>query len=420
MHAKNSEFNGQTPSLFLSIVLGSVIFLNFASYLFENPVFKDFLGILPITFYKVVRIPLLLAGLLIIFNKYLFLFKQAIRENQDVIVFLILTLVSSCFSKDPLNSFLYSFWLCLSILFILSFFKIDFYSGLYFDSLKRIGFILIFCNIIFNIFIFMDLPVSYQLGSLFSEYENIRNNYIYSTLQLVQGLILFLYFYQRKSFSSFILFLIILLFVLSLTAIVFSAKRSVILSAFASSGLLAISYFKFRLSNFIAAFLIVVSAYFIFINTIELASRTNSRFERAFVLKEDASINARVSIYENYLSVFEEYPYFGTGLLGGRLLSKENESAFADYSYHNTYLGYLVETGGFGFIFFVLILTRSLSQAFTHFPRRDLIIYIGFILPPLFISISENNMTPGQAYFWPLWIAILFPRAMIQGKTNNF
>ena len=202
--------------------------------------------------------------------------------------------------------------------------------------------------------------------------------------------------------------------------IIYSGKRSVLLVSILSILLLYSSYFKFSIGRFIVISAVLVASYFFYDSVFASAKRTQFRVAKAIDDEnQDTSIQARVIIYNNYLQVFKLYPVFGTGLRGGTLISEEiNRNQFKTYSFHNTYLAYLVETGVIGFLAFLIIITRSFYQAFHKLPLSYFLLYLSFAIPSIVISVSENNALPGQALFWSLWLVLLMPRAFNSFITN--
>jgi hypothetical protein len=71
------------------------------------------------------------------------------------------------------------------------------------------------------------------------------------------------------------------------------------------------------------------------------------------------------------------------------------------------------EMGLAGFANFVLVVARSARVLWSRPEWRDMRVYVLMLgLPVLIMAATESDLTPGQAVFFPLWLAILLPRGM--------
>ena len=145
------------------------------------------------------------------------------------------------------------------------------------------------------------------------------------------------------------------------------------------------------------------------------AERTVSRFTRvADEEREDLSVEARKMIIRDGLYVFSKYPVFGVGITNGKRATRAllPSSEVAGNSLHNTLLGVLVEFGAVGLVLFLIVVARSV-QLFFQAPGSEFKLDILLLaIPPGLICLTEYNLAPGQAMFWPLWLALLAPRAL--------
>ncbi len=146
-----------------------------------------------------------------------------------------------------------------------------------------------------------------------------------------------------------------------------------------------------------------------------LADRTWERFEKLTDPRRNTSVQARKEIMENGLDVFARYPVFGVGIANGRNAIKRyhpNDET-TGLNLHNTLLGILVETGLVGLLLFTLVSVRTIyllvKYGHTHFKVDWMLLSI----PPALVSLTEYNLTPGQAMFWPLLLILVAPRALL-------
>ena len=114
-----SESMGFYRFLIVSFIL--LNFLNFGKYLYENAAFKNYLAVVPQDFYKYIRLVVLLSALLVLDLRFRKNILQFFRKNQDVLLFIALSFISTLFSKDLLISITYTLWTCLSLYLILGY-----------------------------------------------------------------------------------------------------------------------------------------------------------------------------------------------------------------------------------------------------------------------------------------------------------
>jgi O-antigen ligase len=120
----------------------------------------------------------------------------------------------------------------------------------------------------------------------------------------------------------------------------------------------------------------------------------------------------RVEILQANLLLWRDNPIFGVGLLnsGDAIAAESLSKHFGGFSTHNTYLGVLSELGLVGVALFSIVVGRSVS-AFLAIRTAGVKWGVAVLAAgPLLISVSEYNLTPGQALFWPFWLGILLPR----------
>lgn len=146
-----------------------------------------------------------------------------------------------------------------------------------------------------------------------------------------------------------------------------------------------------------------------------LADRTWDRFEKMSDPTRNTSVQSREQIIENGLDVFKRFPVFGVGVANGKraIQAYHPHEETANLNLHNTLLGVLLETGLVGLLLFAVVASRSLYLIFRSRDRHFGLDWLLLAVPPALVSLTEYNLTPGQAMFWPLLLAMLAPRAVL-------
>ena len=138
---------------------------------------------------------------------------------------------------------------------------------------------------------------------------------------------------------------------------------------------------KIKLIAFLSIFILGISVY-------NFVPDISNRFKDlvSFVKSNSnkSSSNLRINIYKTSIPLIKEKPYFGYGIGAGEdvLFQKENTINFfnsKNYNSHNQYLGYALNAGLFGLVFFLFFIFKNLKIAFQNsFEHASLIVF--FIL----------------------------------------
>jgi O-antigen ligase len=146
-----------------------------------------------------------------------------------------------------------------------------------------------------------------------------------------------------------------------------------------------------------------------------IQSFTANRYRTLFEQQElSSSDQLRAQIYKANWEYGLQHPVLGGGLLTAAVEVAESvPGAPAGYAAHSTYMEMISEMGLAGFAIFVIIAGRSLWLLWQRPEWRDVRTYVLMLgLPVLIMAATESDLTPGQALFFPLWLAILLPRGM--------
>ncbi len=201
--------------------------------------------------------------------------------------------------------------------------------------------------------------------------------------------------------------------------ILFSGKRASIVCML----LVAAGYFfvSMRWSGRIYAVCLVPVLLSILIFTsvgdtaVEASEFTVTRVEKGFDSDTATSINARFGIWSSIGQLAASKP-LGIGLNVGR---QEVGGGL-----HNTYLGFLLETGWLSIIAVIYLLLLAFYRGFFSAvdAKKEMLLYL--VVPCALYSITEYNTSPGQPLFVPLWVSIFFcllrdPRKKRRSKAVN-
>jgi len=403
----NTIYSKKQKQLFFVFILISL--LNFGNYSFlqynlygvpsSNPllfIIKNIRPFIPIIF---------LLYLFVDRNWQIKIFKL-IKENKFIFLLCIIFVINSSISSNILISFLYSIWLLSSIIIV----------GLTVNNVNNTTDIFKFLKygstitLILVISSFQMILISGNEATFFSS----KNYYAYPLLiYFVSELCLF----QLIKFNKYKKLRIILLFLVFLTFFL-SGRRSPTICA-----LIAVLIYFFNNNKFIFTLLIIFISTF---GTIVISSNifgvkieeslTYRRFERINQNSNfyDSSYSERELIWENYLKGFFDSPILGNGLNTSESTLKRHYSGDLEgYSYHNTFLQILVESGFLGFLCFIIFLLQVLSKFLI---KKNKLLILSLFFPSLLINWVETNFLPGQLFF-VFTITVWF---FITSKRNVF
>jgi hypothetical protein len=368
------------------------------------------------------RLPLVFLSTLIVLFRYGGLFWKFIVRNIDITIFGTIPFLAILYSPDTLSSIQYATWFLFALLTILG---LCYTTGVSIKPdvwLDKISWLMVWSYIPLTVMVLYDIP-SYVGGFL---RVGAGDSSVYAfTCPVVLVAILVIERHKNNPGTKLTekapVVLLLLLVAVNALPIVLSAKRSAIvgvvlaiviyLLANRSSGM------NKRTSTFIRTMMVVLTIAAIGWTFISQADLTLRRFDRLVDPGEtDNSFAIRQQIWETSVNlILNEFPLFGVGLNNGKI-------ATAEYAYfeegageglHSTFLAIFVEMGGVGLLLFLILAIRSLRIWKKRWPQAAKWNLVILALPPLLISLTEYNLVPGQALFWPLWIVILLPRAAL-------
>jgi O-antigen ligase len=175
----------------------------------------------------------------------------------------------------------------------------------------------------------------------------------------------------------------ILLLALFCIAAFFSFSRAALASLLLSGIIFLIIKFKVKLIYFIICVVLFLSSILVFQNSIldyldrsKYVSQKNDlgmHFKSVANVKTDVSNTERINRWICAWKMFQEKPFFGYGpgtyqFFYGQFQSRKNMSTISTFQgdkghAHSEYLGYLSETGLFGFLNFLLLIGVIISTA---------------------------------------------------------
>ncbi len=356
-------------------------------------------------------------------------------QNVDVLIFSIILILGLFNTFDLLNGLLYTFWQIFSLVLILSYCYYLSKKTAYSLRLRDLLRLLFYSNLIILFFLLINL---HTLGSDVKYYMAFTSKtfFAYCLFVLFASLALNRIVYQdslvtgKSNFSGKIVDLIVA--VLVLTFGVLSARRSVILSMAIVS--VAFIYYAVGKRLWKKLLLITVTAIALAIFVPVLLEYADQNRQSLAILskiadasnaiegeRSDGSFNERVIVWSFYQRLSELYPLLGTGAYNGEVLLKHHfgDNYYTNISTHNTFLSVLVEHGWLGLLAFISICIRSvwiLVKKTTRFVWMNYLIVL--VVPVIFINYFEFNLYPGQIFYWPTFLVLLFPRALLLNTVS--
>ena len=419
----------QPPYRVVVGVLFFAMFLNLAAYSFLSYGAGGTETDSQAGFITYFRQPLVWLAVGLVLMKQGRIFLRFLRLNSDVVIFGLMTALSALFAFKKTSALLYGIWMLGALLTILAFLCVLGTRAPREQWSERVAWLLLAANLPMVLLVVPEIG-SYQPGlRLQAAFSPDKPIYAYSC---VVSFVALLVLERQRNSSNASRFLqnlptvaLAVAGIAVLVPLLLSAKRSAILVA--ALGLVVYTFSTASstgtrksvglLRTITVVAVMAVAAWY----ALTVSQATQSRFERLSDEKRNTSVTARFEIIENGLDVYARYPAFGVGLLNGREATKviAPYSALAGYGLHNTYFGVLVETGAVGTIAFLVLLWRS-YRLFRRIPSSTLKADIVLLaLPGVLISVTEYSLTPGQALFWPLWIALLLPRIALVAQLQK-
>jgi len=326
-------------------------------------------------------------------------------------------MISSVLSLDMTSYLFYGIWTFFSILSILLY--ISFSSII---SNTKPAFMLTTLNVLWKgNFIILVLDVATMLfitphGGMYQIIFSSNTFWAYPTMIMGILAIIKMRFCTDNLIRRFY-FLII--FLISLTAVYFSARRSPLFALILTVALIYIppkTPQVLIISAFLAVFCFVLSssAGEKIIKSLP-DSYMKYRIERMSGLirgRKETSYSERQKIWKMYLEKFYNKPVFGEGLAAVRRITGGIKDKPEGVSAHNTFIGLLAETGLSGAFLMFIVLGRSFYLLLKSVNANWIKIYLILFFPTLLINWVEYNLIPGQIFFLYTMIIWIMPRGL--------
>jgi hypothetical protein len=368
------------------------------------------------------RLPIVFLAVAIPLMKYSGTFLRFLSRNLDVLLFCTVPFFAILYSPDKVSAIQYSVWFAFAMLTILA---LCFIVGLYTRKeswLENISWLLLWAYIPVTILVLFSIP-SYFGGFLRSAYSD--STFYAFTCPVV--LVALLVIERHKNFpgtrmtAKMPVYLLLMLVAINALPIVLSAKRSAIVATVLALLIYVVSNkasgMSKKASTAIRSALVIGTIAAVGWTFMSQANTTFMRFERLMdPAQTDNSFEIRQQIWRTSVDlVVADFPFFGVGLNNGKIATEQFAVAEegAGKGLHSTFLAIFVEMGGVGLILFLFIALRSLHLWRKWWPSTSKWNLVILALPPIMISLTEYNLLPGQALFWPFWMAILLPRTAL-------
>ena len=365
---------------------------------------------------------MLLVSSLIVFTRHSAGLWAYLRRNWDVLLFIVVSLFSTAFAFNVSRTLQYVVWFTVSLCSALFFW----YFVARRMDLERAGtFLAAVLLVAYAPFLAFALPgvVSYT-GQHLRAWFAPGPFYAYAAVG-VYASALILMTIDRKSFREKLIRyipspVIAAVGLFSVVSVIYSSKRSTIVAVAIVTivfvvGRMFVNERRRRAASLFRTVALAAALVGVAVWAVPRAERTMMRFGRVVdPTVEDGSLDARRNIYQNSLYVYSKYPVFGVGLANGDNATREllPNAKKSGSPLHNTFLGILVELGTVGMLLFLLMAVRSAIYFFKLPSKRFKFQILLLGVAPALVSITEYNLTPGQALFWPLWLTVLAPRIM--------
>jgi len=396
--------------LFFFLTIGNYSFFRYSIYGSES--ISPLLKLLP---FLRLFIPVWIILYCLCFN--LKFTSKVIKDNFDVISLGLSWLVSCLLSLNTSSYLLYGLWSLFSICAVLLFVcYTGIISGTGLVFLKNILNTLWIGNFVIVILDVVSMLLAKPRGGMYHILFSSNTFWAYPTM--IMGMLAIIkmryttdYFLKKLYYGS--------LFLISLVAIYFSARRSPLFALLVTTVLF---YIPFRLPQLLLiTFIFILSYTFLDVsaskNIIESLpdSYMKYRIERMSGLikgRKETSYTERQKIWEIYLDRFYTRPVMGEGLSAIQRITKKDRSKIDGLSAHNTFIGLLAETGIVGALLILVVLGRSFLIIKRTGSTDWIKFYIILFIPTLLINWVEYNLIPGQIFFLYTFIIWLLPRGL--------
>ncbi|TKT94125.1 O-antigen ligase family protein [Dyadobacter frigoris] len=343
--------------------------------------------------------------------------SKILIQNIDIVGLSISWLLSSILSMDTSSYLLYGVWTLLSLWAILLFIS---YSAVVYQSLPRFSFAILQTlwrgNFVILVLDLVSLILLKPKGGMMNIFFASNTFWAYPTMTMgIMALIKIRFTpvgFKKKLYY-------VLIFIISLVSVYFSARRSPL---FCLILILPLLYLPLKLPQ-------ILLIIFLFITSYSLLDSTNGkdfldslpdsymkyRIERMFGLvqgREETSYSERQKLWDTYLDAFYQKPVMGEGLAAVNRITENTKNNADRLSAHNTFVGLLAETGLSGTLLLFVVILRSvlLAERIKNIVWTK--IYLTLFIPTLLINWVEYNLIPGQIFFLYTMIVWLLPRGL--------
>ena len=345
---------------------------------------------------------------------YLFSISRA-RGNTPVLATLFLMYMSSFFAlffaPDFVQASAYVAWFIFQTLFIFKY--VEYLIATHGHQRARVKLLLpiMIMGGYFLVLTVLGLP-NYSIGQPFPAFFSDKSLVAMFAPLFFGGLASL---YKDVKFGFLIKNALLLLAVFGLAVVATSGKRaSMVIVLFI---VLCYMVFMTKVSGKVVAalFLPVVVALFAYTGLQEVADEATAfsqqKIEKGLDSSTATSLNARRQINEYIGEIYIDYPLgiginMGRELIGGGL--------------HNTYYGYLIETGWMGFFCFATLIALAGYKSYFlgNKEGREMLYFL--LIPSLLYGFTEYNSAPGQPTFIPIWVAIAYGVSVKKMRRPRF
>jgi O-antigen ligase len=357
------------------------------------------------------RLPVLVVALLLLIYQFRGRFSALLMENYDVALFVAWATIGSIVSSSPLVSFSYAAWLGASLLFLLILMQCFPEPGSMIRAVDQTLLVAYAFPVVLGV---IAIPGYLSGGLRLSGDLDVHQVFAWSAVIVIGAMMNIASIERRRGRTSLLWHGPVSTTILAVcfVCIVFSGNRGsvlgmgVLFAVYLLGGTIRRRSFARYAIGLIAGVLVAQSY---------IQSFTANRYRTLFEQQElSSSDQLRAQIYKANWEYGLQHPILGGGLLTAAVeVAKSVPGAPAGYAAHSTYMEMISEMGLAGFAIFLIIGGRSIWLLWQRPEWRDMRVYVLMLgLPVLIMAATESDLTPGQALFFPLWLAILLPRGM--------
>lgn len=351
------------------------------------------------------------------FKLHFKLTSKILVQNADVVILSISWFLSSLLTSEMSSYLLYGIWTLLSLWAILLFIS---YTAVISQSLPKFSFNILrtfwygnFAVLILDIASMAFLKTQGGILNIF-----FASNTFWAYPSMIMGILALIKLkFTPADFRKKLYYVLIL--IISLVAVYFSARRSPLFCLILTIPLL---FLPLKFPQIVLVIILFLPSYsFIdsdngkdFLDSLP-DSYMKYRIERMFGLvqgRKETSYSERQKIWDIYLDAFYKKPVMGEGLAAVNRITENKKSYEIRLSAHNTFIGLLAETGLSGTLLLFVVILRSIFLVGRIKNTVWTKIYIILFIPTVLINWVEYNLIPGQIFFLYTVIVWLLPRGL--------